>query len=88
MLNIKDQSQGHQRGGGAGKGPIGQTDKQTITNSELSLMHVISKLHQHRQFHLLHSLPPPLPSLPRNHFLQLIFELPWHYPLIARSGEK
>ena len=30
MLNIKDQSQGHQRGGGAGKGPIGQTDKQTI----------------------------------------------------------
>ena len=29
MLNIKDQSQGHQRGGGAGKGPIGQTDKQT-----------------------------------------------------------
>ena len=40
MLNIKDQSQGHQRGGGAGKGPIGQTDRQTITNSELSLMRV------------------------------------------------
>ena len=63
MLNIKDQSQGHQRGGGAGKGPIGQTDKQIITNSELSLMHVISKLHQHRQFQRLSaSLLPTLKS--------------------------
>ena len=38
LYNIKDQSQGHQRGGGAGKGPIGQTDKRTITNSRLIIV--------------------------------------------------